>query len=361
MHLDTLRPVFETSGPYLTVHAEVGRTDEHGLDQLDARWTTIRHELEHREVDAAVIEEIGVRLRENTHVDGEARRTIVATADGVVFDQVQPGHVLWPESVDIDDLPDVSGWLRQVDRVFPFVLVQVDRTGGDLALYRAMTQAPVHETTVAGETFQIRKVPVGGWAHLKYQHRAEGIWAQNAAEVAEALTSILNHQRPQAVLVGGDVRAVQELLTSLGTMSVPVVKLQSGARAAGTSEEALWSEIQTVIAQFEATAEQEIADQLAEGVGRNNGVAVGAKQVLDALVKGQVDTLVIDLDQVRDATIRPADFPGLELPEPAAGAAEVPADRVLVAAAVRSDAEIALLPAELIPDREVAAILRWDD
>src|SRR3954454_10883299 len=153
MHLDTLRPVFDSSGPFLTVHAEVGRTDEHGLDQLDARWTTIRHELEHRDVDSAVIEEIGVRLRENTHVDGEARRTIVATAEGVVFDQVQPGHVLWPESVDLDALPDVSGWLRQVHRVFPFVLVQVDRTGGDLALYRATTQAPVEESSVTGETY----------------------------------------------------------------------------------------------------------------------------------------------------------------------------------------------------------------
>src|SRR3954470_634334 len=360
MHLDTLRPVFDSSGPYLTVHTEVGRTDEHGLDQLDARWTTIRHELEHREVAADVIEEIGERLRENTHVDGEARRTIVATPSGVVFDQVQPGHALWPETVDIDALPDVSGWLRQVDRVFPFLLVQVDRTGGDLALYRAVMQEPVEESTVKGETFQIRKVPVGGWAHAKYQHRAEGIWAQNAAEVAEALPSVVRKQRPRAVLVAGDVRAVQELLDSVGSLSAPIVKLESGGRADGTSDEALWAEVEAVVAQFEAHAEQEIADRLAEGLGRSAGVAVGAKEVLEALVKGQVDTLVVDLNKIGTATVRPADFPGLELPEPAAAADEGPGDRVLVAAAPRSDAQISLLPAELIPQQPVAAILRWE-
>ena len=361
MHLDTLRPVFDSSGPYLTVHAEVGRTDEHGLDQLDARWTTIRHELEHREVDTAVIEQIGERLRENTHVDGEARRTIVATPGGVVFDQVQPGHAPWPETVDIDALPDVSGWLRQVDRVFPFLLVQVDRTGGDLALYRAVTQDPVDEKTVKGETFQIRKVPVGGWAHSKYQHRAEGIWAQNAAEVAEALTSVVGQQRPRAVLVAGDVRAVQELIDAVGTLSAPIVKLESGGRAAGTSEEALWAEVEAVVAQFEAHAEREVAERLAEGVGRQRGVAVGPHEVLEALVKGQVDTLVVDLDEVRDATIRPRDFPGLDLPGPVVETDELPADRVLVAAAARSDAGISLLPSELIPQSAVAAILRWED
>ena len=279
----------------------------------------------------------------------------------MVFDQVQPGHALWPESVDIDALPDVSGWLRQVDRVFPFLLVQVDRTGGDLALYRAVTQDPVDEKTVKGETFQIRKVPVGGWAHSKYQHRAEGIWAQNAAEVAEALTSVVGQQRPRAVLVAGDVRAVQELIDAVGTLSAPIVKLESGGRAAGTSEEALWAEVEAVVAQFEAHAEREVAERLAEGVGRQRGVAVGPHEVLEALVKGQVDTLVVDLDEVRDATIRPRDFPGLDLPGPVVETDELPADRVLVAAAARSDAEISLLPSELIPQSAVAAILRWED
>src|SRR5215218_8585340 len=130
MRLEAVRPVYDRTGPYLTVHAEVGRTDEHALDQLDARWTTLRHELERRDVAPTVGDRIGELLHDNPRVAGEARRTIVATTDEVVFDDVQPGHAWWPETVDIGELPDLAGWLRQADRTISFVLVQVDRTGG---------------------------------------------------------------------------------------------------------------------------------------------------------------------------------------------------------------------------------------
>ena len=360
MHLDVLRPVFEVPGPYLTVHAEVGRTDEHALDQLDARWTSIRHELEHREVDTALIEEIGERLREKTHLAGEARRTIVASSGDVVFDQVQSGHAWWPETVDVGDLPDVAGWLRHAQRTIPFVLAQVDRTGGDVAFHRAVNQRPTDESTVEGERFQITKVPEGDWAQKQYQNRAEELWAHNAEEVAGAITSMVREHRPRMVLLAGDVRAADAVVEALGRIPTPVVRLDSGGRAEGTSEEALWGEVQRVLAEFEAHSDEDVAERLAEGAGRGRGVAVGSVDVLEALVRGQVDELVLDLDQASTATVHPADFPGLELPDTARRAGEVPADRVLVAAAARSDAELTLLPGELMPDHGVAAVLRWD-
>jgi hypothetical protein len=360
MHLHAVRPVLDRPGPYLTVHAEVGRTDEHALDQLEARWTSIRHELEHHDVDRALVEQLGERLRENTHVPGEARRTIVATPHEVVFDEVQPGHALWPESVDLGDLPDLTGWLRQADRAIPFLLVRVDRTGGELAFYRAVSRAPSEESSVQGETFQIRKVPEGDWAQKQYQNRAQELWAKNAEAVADELTSMVRRQRPRVILVAGDVRATDELVDALGRQPTPVVRLHSGGRAEGASDEALWQEISTVLAAHEAHADQELAERLAEGQGRARGVAVGSVDVLEALVRGQVDELVLDPVQVQEATVHPVDFPGLELPEPARSSAELPADRVLVAAAARSDSAVSLLPEALVPDHGVAAILRWD-
>lgn len=56
------------------------------------------------------------------------------------------------------------------------------------------------------------------------------------------------------------------------------------------------------------------------------------------------------------------------LPEPALEADELPADRVVVAAAALSSSSLSLLPAELIPAlagagnaEGVAALLRWSD
>jgi hypothetical protein len=51
--------------------------------------------------------------------------------------------------------------------------------------------------------------------------------------------------------------------------------------------------------------------------------------------------------------------PGLSLPDADGGV--LPADRVLVAAAARTDAELTLLPASMARGGGVSALLRWND
>jgi hypothetical protein len=235
MDLTRLRPVFEHPSPYLTVHTEVGRGGEDALDQIDARWTSIRHQLEHHDLSPSLVEEVGGRLRANTLLEGEVRRTIVASGDEVVFDDVQAGHAMWPETVDVGDLPDLTGWLRIADQEIPFLLVQVDRTGGDIDFYRALARPRSDHQSVEGASYYIRKVPEGDWAQKQFQRGAEELWKKNAREVADAITSLAGQERPRAILVAGDVRAVQELTDALEGSDVPVVKLASGGRAAGTS------------------------------------------------------------------------------------------------------------------------------
>lgn len=368
MELARLRPVYEHPGPYLTVHAAVGRAGEDALDQLDARWTGIRHELERHQLDAGLVEEVGERLRANTHLGGEVRRTLVAAGDLIVFDDVQAAHSIWPETVDVDDLPDLAGWLRIADQEIPFVLVQVDRTGGDIDFYRALARPRSEHESVEGASYYIRKVPEGDWAQKQFQRGAEERWKHNAREVADHVRRLAGEHRPRAIMLAGDVRAVTDLVDALAGSDVPVVKLESGGRAAGTSEEALWAEVSLVLADLEAHAQKEIADQLAEAAGRDRGAAIGTDAVLDALVRQQVDRLVLDLDEAADETVRPSRHEGLVLPEPALAAEGLPADRVVVAAAALSGSRLSLLPAQLIPAlggaghaEGVAALLRWTD
>lgn len=369
MELARLRAVYEHPGPYLTVHAEVGRGGEDALDQLDARWTSIRHELERHDLGSALVEQVGERLRANTHLGGEVRRTIVASGDEVVFDDVQTAHSMWPETVDVGDLPDLGGWLRIADQEIPFLLVQVDRIGGDIDYYRALARPGSEHESVEGASYYIRKVPQGDWAQPQFQRGAEELWKKNAREVSDAITKLAGEHRPRAILVAGDVRAVQELTDALEGGDVPVVKLESGGRAEGTSDDALWAEVSVVLAALEAHAQKEVADRLAEAAGRESGAAVGTDAVLDALVRQQVDRLVVDLDEAAGQTVRPGQHEGLVLPEPALEADELPADRVVVvAAAALSSSKLSLLPAELIPALAgagnadgVAALLRWSD
>ena len=37
MDLDRLRPVFEENGPYLMLHVDLSRNDEHGAEQIESR------------------------------------------------------------------------------------------------------------------------------------------------------------------------------------------------------------------------------------------------------------------------------------------------------------------------------------
>jgi|tagenome__1003787_1003787.scaffolds.fasta_scaffold20917107_3 hypothetical protein len=52
---------------------------------------------------------------------------------------------------------------------------------------------------------------------------------------------------------------------------------------------------------------------------------------------------------------------GLPLPAPALDATELPADRVLVAAAALTGARVSVLPASVAHGGGASALLRWDD
>jgi hypothetical protein len=102
-----------------------------------------------------------------------------------------------------------------------------------------------------------------------------------------------------------------------------------------------------------------VVETLDRGRATGKGVVTGLDAVLDALVRAEVDRLVLDLQAMHDLTVRPADHPGLALPGSAATAGELPADQVLVAAAAATGAEVVVLPRELAHGGGVSATLRF--
>jgi hypothetical protein len=361
--LTRIRPVFEQTGPFVTVHVEVGRTTPTGQDEQESRWTRIRHDLEHAGAEADLTATIGERVLENTHLPGEVRRTIVATRERVVFDDVQPGRSAHPEVLDHGDLPDLAAWLAAEDQAVPFVLAVVNREGADIEVHRAVAKPPQDRETVEGETFHITKVPQGDWAQKQFQQTAENVWHHNARLVAEEVRSLARTHGTRAVLVAGEVRARAEVRHALDQHGLQelgaVIEVESGGRAAGSSDEALWAEVQQRLAGMTAAADAEVANRLDEARGRGEGAATGLDEVLGVLAKAQVERLVVDLDAVRDEVVSPGRHPGLALPEPAASAEQLPADRVLVAAAALTDAQLTLLPAAMARGGGVSALLRW--
>jgi hypothetical protein len=361
MKLGSIQDLYAHSGPFVTVHMDVSRNTEDARQQLDARWSTVSRELNDAGVDRALVDQIESRVREQTEVPGEARRTIVAAGGEIVFDDVRAGHTIWPETTSVGPLPDLAGWLHQVDGQVPFVLVTADREGADIDVYRAMSKPDAAHQEVHGETLHIQKVPQGDWAQKQFQQRSENVWQKNAREVADAVRTACAEQRPRLVVLAGDDRARAEINDALEGLQCDVEQVDAGGRAAGSSEEALWNDVREVLARFEAFDAQQVSERLMEKTGQGSGAARGLPDVLDALVQGKVERLMLDLQAAHDMTVKPSEHPGLALPSSAAQESELPADQVLVAVGAATDTDLSVLSTDQTKGAGVAALLRWDD
>jgi hypothetical protein len=360
MQLSALQAVYSRPGPYVTVHLDVSRNTEDAPQQLDARWTSARHTLEHEGVDQHLVDAIGDRLREPVDVPGEVRRTIVAAGGEIVFDELVAGHSVWPEVVTSGDLPDLSGWLHQADGQFPFLVVVADREGADIDFFRSLTTAESVHRKVSGDARNLHKFHGGGWSHKRFQQRSENTWESNAREVADEIRSVVSRHSPRVVVLAGDERARTAITEHLAGVQCEIAQVTSGGRGAGSSPAALWDDVRLVLASLEAEDQKELTGRLEEKWGQGNGAVLGVDDVMAALVQHRVDTLVVDLQKARDITVDLRRFPGLPIPQQALTGRELPADQVLVAAGAATDARIAVLPAAQGKGGGVAAMLRWD-
>ena len=369
MDVSFLEPVFAASGPYATVCADVTHTTENADTELDLRVRAVVERLTEQGAPEAVVESVRSRLLEGN--DGGAAgtyrgRALVVAADGsVVLD-----HALVDaptrEVAEWSPQPDLLPVLRQIPGRVPHIVVLTDRVGADIA-YIGATGEVEEEETVDGDGFQIRKVQVGGWAHHRFQHNAENKWVHNADGVASQITSMARRLSPRFVLVAGDVRA-RQILTDRASdaWSDLVVSMDEGGRAAGADREPVDRREAELVAEHEARECAEVLEKI-QAAGAHGLAVTGLERVVEALRKGQVETLVLADDPEHATTLLVGSSP-LELgvnqhDMDALGThgTVVPADRALLAAAVASSADVVVVPLSAAPEHPVAAVLRYAD
>jgi hypothetical protein len=145
-----------------------------------------------------------------------------------------------------------------------------------------------------------------------------------------------------------------------------IVSMDEGGRAAGADREPVDRRTAELVAEHEARECAEVLEQIQAAAAHGLSVT-GKEAVVEALRKGQVETLVL-ADQFDDDTLLVGGSP-LELgvnqhDMDALGVhgEVVPADRALLAAAVASSAGVVVVPRSGMPDEvPVAAVLRYTD
>jgi hypothetical protein len=369
MDVSFLEPVFAAAGPYATVCADVTHTNENADTELELRVRGVTERLTEAGAPETVVEAVRNRLLEGNEGGAAGRlrgRALVVAADGsVVLDEALVDAPR-QEVAEWSPQPNLTPVLRQLPGRVPHVVVLTDRVGADITYLGAPGQVE-DEKTVEGQTLHIRKVRVGGWAHDHWQNNAENQWAENVGQVADRITSYARRLSPRFVLVAGDVRARTMLTDQASDLWKDlVVTMDEGGRAAGADREPVDRRAAELVAEHEAREIAQTVDQV-EGAAAHGLSVRGQEPVVEALRKGQVETLVL-ADEQEDGTLlvgrSPIELGVNQHDMDALGVhgEAVPADRALLAAAVASNAAVVVLPRAAMPDgASVAAVLRYTD
>jgi hypothetical protein len=373
IRLDTLSTLLATPGPHATAYLDASRAEELGPQKVDLRWRALRASLAEQGADAATLDAMEAAVGGHSDVTGAHGQLLVGSGGELRYDVALPEPPR-QESARWSALPDLMPMVAQLGGRVPHVLALVDRTGADITVHGP--GGAEEERTVEGAAHQIRKVGVGGWSHLRYQHRAEDLWEANARQVADVIESAVRRTAARVVVLAGDVRARETLRKVLAAPAAElVVELQTGGRADGIDEQKLADEVDAVVARVAAEADQAVLDRFTEASGRaaagvGDVLAVsGVADTVQALRKAQVETLLLVDDPSADATAWIGPEPvhlalsAGELTE--LGVAEPVQDRLdaaLVRAAAGTDTSIVTLaPGQLEIRDGVGATLRYPD
>ena len=367
MDLELFHGLVDATGPFASVTINETRRDPATSDNVEARWRDIAHQLSQAGAPADVVERLHDVAVAPTRHGGERGRLLVADRDGVLLRVDLPRRV--SQEAVWGPVPSLLPAVRALSASIPHLVVRLDRAGADIEV-ATHADADADTTSVEGVHDVLHRVSTAGTTERRFQARVEDSWERNATTVAEELDRLVRQYRPAMVLVMGDAHAMSYLEEhASASLRVLLVRLRTGGRADGTSEQAEQAAIEAALASARAARETELLGRFAEQTGRAEAATEGLEPVVDVLQRAQAEQLLLVEGRLHDqrlwvgtgrlqlgATREEAEMTGAEEP------VEVPADMALVWAAVSSRAGVTLLdPGQADPADGLGAVLRWVD
>lgn len=394
MKIDWLKPLVGHPGPFATVYLDATRSAQASDKDVANRWRSVRRSLQDQGAPAGVLEMLDDAATRQTRVAGPHGRVLIADEGGILVDRVlrHPPAVasgLW------HPIPALLQAARAADEDVDGLCVAIDRTGADFWPVDGTGTARGEKETVDAPHDEISKASSTRTKRAGIEARAEDSWERNAEAFAAEIDRRVGSDRPEIVLLTGDVRVVNLVKEELGQEASRVtVEVPGGGRGAGVHEESFADNLEDALDSFRERRREQVLAELRQELGREDGAVTSVDDVVQVLARGQVKDLVLAETLADDAARLLAqlagdqaggpDFGGLLNgrhlwigPDPmhiatsrgelealgvTDGIEELPATSALMRAAIAQDAGLTFAPegsVELIEG--VAATLRWTD
>lgn len=296
---------------------------------------------------------------------------IFACSAGELFEAIQLTAPIEQHSLYISDVPHLYP-LARVESQYPrYAAVLADTNSARIIV--VATGQVVAERELKG--VKTRRTSQGGWSQARFQRHIENFHLQHAKEVVGALERIVQQETIDQIVISGD-----DVITPLLREQMPKhlldkvvehVRLDTGA-----SPDEVLRATSEAVRRIDQLTDVEAVDAAVGGYRAGGLGVVGPEETLEALIKGQVEELLInasvrDLESLGSASVQSAaNDVGLQEPAvevSAAGEAAEQDPRVvrladeLIAKAKQTSARVRFIEdsALLAPSGGVAALLRF--
>ncbi len=354
------------------------RPNQHGRDQhhaftrkeLKARSQTYTLNSPERESLDKDIDRI-TRFLENELEPSTNSVAIFACSAGELFETVQSAGVIPQHGLHIGDRPHLYALARLESQSPRYAALVTDTNTARILVFSAGQLVANREV----RNVKTRGTSQGGWSQARYQRHIENFHHQHVKEVVDALDRVVQDEGITHIIISCDEVALpllrEQLPKHLSDKVVDHIRLEAHAAATDVLKASL-----EAMHKVNARTDREGVNAAVDAYRAGGLGVVGLEVTLAALIKGQVEELLItaDINQMRKVTVGTAggsandavlEEPVLEpisAGEPAEAEPEIVrlADE-LVAKAKQTGARVTFIedPALLSDYGGVAALLRF--
>lgn len=196
-------------------------------------------------------------------------------------------------AIDADPYPHTFQLASLIDNNEPLIVAVVE--GQDADIYALSIEQLEHvERTVAGE--EISRTQVGGWSQARYQRHTDFMIRTHLRDLADVMTQAVSRHNARHIIVAGNEAIKGQVLDVLPDNLLALLEGYVPYERVGHITE-LFQRMEPLMAEVEARQEQAALSYLDDQLATRGGLAAaGVSDVTQALLHGQVDSLLIRAD-----------------------------------------------------------------